>query len=72
MNDGVPYMAYLPVMNQHSDLRKLRMEFVDNYASFYKHLGIFRDEMPNVMSALALVDVLSGKDILEYEEEKKR
>lgn len=66
MNDGVPALAFLPLLKRHPELRKLRNVLVDNYDSFYKHLGLFRDEMPQIIAALASVDVLSGVDELEY------
>lgn len=66
MNDGIPAYAFLPLLKRHPELRKLRNTLTDNYDAFYKHLGLFRDEMPQIMSALASVDVLSGIDELEY------
>lgn len=66
MNDGFPSAAFLPFIKQFPELFELKSELVDNYDSFYKHLGIFRDEMLLLMQAVTSVDVLSGTDNLKY------
>ena len=66
MNDGFPTAAFIPFLKQHPELFELKNELIDNYDSFYKHLGIFRDEMMLMMQAITSVDVLSGTDDLKY------
>ena len=68
MNDGFPTAAFIPLLKQYPELFELKNELVDNYDAFYKHLGIFRDEMMLMMQAVTSVDVLSGTDNLKYAE----
>ena len=66
MNDGFPTGAFIPFLKQFPELVSVHDELVDKYESFYQHLGIFRDEMTELIRGVTSVDVLTGTDQLEY------
>lgn len=66
MNDGFPTSAFIPFLKQFPELTKVHNELEDKYATFYSHLGIFRDEMMEMIRGLTSVDVLTGTENLEY------
>lgn len=67
MIDGFPAGAFLPFLKQFPELLKVQNQLIDNYEKFYQYLGISRDEMMMLMPKLALIDVLTDDEILEYQ-----
>lgn len=67
MIDGFPGSGFLPFLKQFPELFKVQNQLTDNYEKFYQYLGITRDEMMLLMPKLALIDVLSDDEILEYQ-----
>ena len=58
--------AYLPIIKREFNLKETYINFQDNYAKYFKHFGITRDEMMILMPQVMSVDVLSGIDVLKY------
>ena len=67
MIDGFPASGFLPFLKQVPELVKVQNQWTDNYEKFYQYLGITRDEMMLLMPKLALIEVRSDDEILEYQ-----
>lgn len=58
--------AYLPLVKRTLDMRHCYYNLQDNYTTYFKRLGIRRDEMMILMPQMMTVDILVGNKSLPY------
>lgn len=67
---GIPVGGYYPSLSEYEyGLKHANLLYVDNYAKYFKPLGIRRYEMMKIMPFMMNSDVLVGLDKLEYLDE---
>lgn len=70
---GIPVGGYFPALSEYDyGIRHAYLKFTDNYAKYFKQLGIRRYEMMKVMPFMMNSDVLIGLDKPDYVNEDKK
>ena len=69
--DGIAVCAYHRYFKKHPELMNLENHVIDKYWEVYRHLGVERCDMPELMKMLTFVDPLTSSDICPIAKHKK-